>query len=385
CVGGTCQIANNTNPCDDGNLCTVSDICTLGVCVGTPVDCSGLDNDCNVGICNAATGLCEAIDANEGGPCNDGQLCTPSDICVTGVCIGTPVDCSGLDNACNVGVCNTANGLCEAIPINEGGPCDDGLICTGFETCVSGVCVSSGDPCVPLVCDEVNDVCIPPAKVASLELYYSGHFGDQADPSRQFLGVGSTANGNNITNYSNGITGLRVRFDRIVTFATIPRAAFSFHWTTGTGTTFTPVDESVFTISVNAVVDSGVTLVTITLADDHVRNRWLRVTIDSLQVTYLGMTLDGESGGNPVALPMGNGLPGGNAVFVIGSKSGDVDGDRRVTLSDVGLIRPQVNPFLNVPISSLFDVDKSGRVLLSDVGEARVDVNPFVTLPLITP
>ena len=67
-------------------------------------------------------------------------------------------------------------------------------------------------------------------------------------------------------------------------------------------------------------------------------------------------------------------------MFVIGNLSGDVDGDRKTSLTDIGLIRSVVNPFVDVPITNVFDVDKDGKVQLTDVGLSRVDVNPFVTL-----
>lgn len=42
--------------------------------------------------------------------------------------------------------------------------CDDGLFCTGTETCVSGTCQSSGDPCTGgTVCNEATDTCEAPA------------------------------------------------------------------------------------------------------------------------------------------------------------------------------------------------------------------------------
>jgi hypothetical protein len=41
--------------------------------------------------------------------------------------------------------------------------CDDGLFCTGTETCVSGSCQSSGDPCTGEdVCNEATGKCDPP-------------------------------------------------------------------------------------------------------------------------------------------------------------------------------------------------------------------------------
>jgi hypothetical protein len=64
---------------------------------------------------------------------------------------------------------------------------------------------------------------------------------------------------------------------------------------------------------------------------------------------------------------------------------GDVTGDRKDTLTDVGQIRLRVNPALVVPIENIYDIDKSGKIQLTDVGLARLSVNPAFALPLITP
>lgn len=46
---------------------------------------------------------------------------------------------------------------CPQTPMN----CDDGLFCTGVESCVAGACMSPGDPCMaPLMCDEGTDACV---------------------------------------------------------------------------------------------------------------------------------------------------------------------------------------------------------------------------------
>jgi hypothetical protein len=219
-----------------------------------------------------------------------------------------------------------------------------------------------GDTCSPLLCDEGLDACIPATRIANIELFYSGRFGDAADLSYDFLAPGSTATTANMTTYTHGITGIRVIFDELVTFATTPAAAFTFEWTTLTGTTFSPVTDAATAITVTATPQGGVTEVTIVLDDDH-----------------------GELSGNPVALPSGDSVPTGDAVFIIGNLSGDVDGDGRILVTDAGAIRQEVNPFLLVPITNIFDVDKDGRVLVTDAGEARVDVNPFFVLPLISP
>ena len=54
---------------------------------GVPLDCSHLDDQCLVGACNADTGQCESLPANEGGFCDDADLCTVNDICSNGSCV----------------------------------------------------------------------------------------------------------------------------------------------------------------------------------------------------------------------------------------------------------------------------------------------------------
>ena len=67
------------------------------------------------------TGSCEALPINEGGTCDDSRLCTEGDVCSAGACQGSPIDCSALDSTCTSGQCNTGTGSCEAVPANEGG------------------------------------------------------------------------------------------------------------------------------------------------------------------------------------------------------------------------------------------------------------------------
>ncbi|NOS99969.1 MAG: hypothetical protein HOP29_05025 [Phycisphaerales bacterium] len=165
-VANTCVYVNNSVGCDDGSNCTTGDVCGGGACAGTAVDCSGLNNQCNVGVCNAATGLCQAQPTNEGLTCSDGNNCTTGDVCTAGVCGGTAVNCSGLNNQCNVGVCNPATGLCQAQPANEGLTCNDGANCTTGDVCTAGVCggtavncSGSSDQCNVGVCNPANGSC----------------------------------------------------------------------------------------------------------------------------------------------------------------------------------------------------------------------------------
>ena len=146
---GACeaQAANEGGMCDDGNGCTTGDVCTAGVCGGMARDCSAFTDACNTGACNAATGMCEATPANEGGACDDGDLCTQTDRCSAGVCGGTATDCSTFDTACTAGVCNGATGMCESTPANEGGACDDTDPCTNTDVCTAGTCAGTALDC----------------------------------------------------------------------------------------------------------------------------------------------------------------------------------------------------------------------------------------------
>jgi|GEM_PF-2009916 len=126
--------------CDDANLCTRSDGCVAGKCVGAnPVTCSASDQCHAVGICDKTTGVCSNPIATDGTGCVDGNACTKTDTCKAGACVGaSPVTCSALDQCHSAGTCNTATGVCSN-PVRTGS-CDDGSACSLVDTCVTGVC-----------------------------------------------------------------------------------------------------------------------------------------------------------------------------------------------------------------------------------------------------
>ncbi len=54
------------------------------------------------------------------------------------------------------------------LTVQDAAGCDDGLFCTGVETCSAGVCVSPGSPCTDpaiAICDEDGDACLPTPRV----------------------------------------------------------------------------------------------------------------------------------------------------------------------------------------------------------------------------
>lgn len=98
--------------------------------------------------------------------CDDGLPCTGEESCRAGIChAGTPPDCSGLDDPCNRGVCDDQTGTCLAVPL-DGQVCDDGLFCTIGDRCRDGVCggtprtcEAEAGPCIQGVCDEEALAC----------------------------------------------------------------------------------------------------------------------------------------------------------------------------------------------------------------------------------
>jgi hypothetical protein len=178
CLEGVCdettdgcveQALPDGGSCDDGDLCSVGSVCVHGECaMGSPVDCSGLDDACNAGVCNPVNGACEPNPVANGTVCDDGSYCSVGDACMAGVCVsGEPRDCSALDDSCNEGVCLEATESCEVRSLADQTPCDDGRYCTVADSCTAGVCggeirdcSGSGGSCVTGVCNEQAGACI---------------------------------------------------------------------------------------------------------------------------------------------------------------------------------------------------------------------------------
>jgi formylglycine-generating enzyme required for sulfatase activity len=136
CDGETDECEQNYE-CDDDNACT-TDLCASGECYNTEV---------------------------EGVICNDGDPCTGSDVCSSGVCAGQVKDCSQFDGTCVLGRCDPVSGECGPVPDTDGSGCQDGLYCTEGDTCLSGTCTGSArdcadaDACTRDDCDDTADEC----------------------------------------------------------------------------------------------------------------------------------------------------------------------------------------------------------------------------------
>jgi len=135
-----CVYTDNANLCDDGNACTIEDLCSGGACQpGVPVACT--DGDvCTSDTCDPMTG-CVYTNQPNGSPCDDGNACTTGEVCVGGTCqLGVGLACSPSDQCHVAGICDPLTGLCSNPAAPNGTACNDGNPCTGGDVCVNGVC-----------------------------------------------------------------------------------------------------------------------------------------------------------------------------------------------------------------------------------------------------
>ena len=173
---GACSNPSKTDGalCTDGNACTQVDACQAGTCIGTtPVVCAALDQCHVAGLCDPQNGICTNPAQQDGTACDDNTACTRSDTCQTGQCVGAnPVVCAAKDQCHDVGVCDAATGVCSDPAKTDGATCNDGDACTKTDTCVAGACSGANpvtcealDQCHdPGTCDHASGNCSNPAK-----------------------------------------------------------------------------------------------------------------------------------------------------------------------------------------------------------------------------
>jgi cysteine-rich repeat protein len=150
-----CLFTPNADPCDDQNACTAGDICAAGACTpGAPYPCD--DGElCTDDSCDPATGCVYTLNES---PCDDGDLCTLGDVCAFGTCAaGAAMDCDD-GNVCTDDSCDPDFGCLHG---NNAAPCDDGNTCTTGDACANGSCLGLGST----DCDDDNpctkDICQP--------------------------------------------------------------------------------------------------------------------------------------------------------------------------------------------------------------------------------
>jgi len=143
-------VTDNTDCCDDDS----------SIYPGAPELCDNKDNDCD-GYYDEG---CECVAGLDGFPCDDGNPCTIEDMCLDGECVGTPKSCDD-GNFCTTDSCDAETGECIH-QCNEGTACDDGNPETIEDKCqlVDGECQCVGYECIQdSDCDDNNactqDIC----------------------------------------------------------------------------------------------------------------------------------------------------------------------------------------------------------------------------------
>lgn len=147
CSQGVCTYATVNNQCDDGNACTVGDVCNAGTCGGAPMVCNtppGPDclDSATQRVYNAA-GTCSAGQCTYAATtqvCNDNNACTTGDRCQAGSCVSSgSLGCND-NNACTNDACDPVAGCVYAA--------GSGMACTtNSAECPAGTC--SAGTCLP--------------------------------------------------------------------------------------------------------------------------------------------------------------------------------------------------------------------------------------------
>ena len=172
-ISGCSQTPQQGKACDDGSACTGPDACQGATCKGGVVKSCDDKKACTIDVCDPKTGACSNA-LQVGMLCDDGKLCTWTDLCdAQGVCAGSAADCDdGL--TCTVDSCSEDKG-CTATKSPEGSGCDDGDACTGEGTCVGGKCLGGkaktcpvDGPCFIASCLSASGACLQTQRKAGL-------------------------------------------------------------------------------------------------------------------------------------------------------------------------------------------------------------------------
>ena len=141
-------------PCNDGDFCTTGDQCQQGICQGQGQLQCGDENLCTTDSCDPDLGCVHSPNSE---PCSDGNACTVGDACSAGLCKPASMLQCDDNNACTFDTCSPDQG-CVNTPQNV--PCNDGDECTLVDKCVQGQCVGTGAP----ECEDNNpctdDACV---------------------------------------------------------------------------------------------------------------------------------------------------------------------------------------------------------------------------------
>ncbi len=161
-AGATICLCTDDSDCELGNACVAPLACTSGVCAptGAAPSCPEPKSPCLVATCDPKTGAC-GTKAISGGPCDDGEPCTVFDLCQAGgLCQGSPVLCDDY-NPCTHDLCAPDLG-CTNTPITDKA-CDDQDPCTSADECQGGLCLGGAWVCPECTSSADCNATLPPS------------------------------------------------------------------------------------------------------------------------------------------------------------------------------------------------------------------------------
>jgi hypothetical protein len=159
--------------CDDSMFCNGAETCVAGTCQpGTPVDCDD-GVDCTVDACDEVNDSC--VNTPDDAFCDDGLFCTGAESCDPEAgCVAISA-CPPFVDGCVIrgGECDEENDTCIDVP--DDALCDNGMFCDGAETCdlASTECLPGTPPCDPDTefCNEEADICEPTGEIVDIDIY----------------------------------------------------------------------------------------------------------------------------------------------------------------------------------------------------------------------
>jgi len=160
CTTGT-MVCNNNTQRPAGTACGPNQVCNAqGMCINCTagLSCTTNPNQCKVGITQCGTGMQTCVDSGnkpDQTGCNDGQDCTMNDVCKNGSCIGTSYTC--FSTQCQSSARCNGSGGCTVTNLPDGTTCgypDDCTCCSCGSSgrCSAGICHYTSCCSSPLCC-----------------------------------------------------------------------------------------------------------------------------------------------------------------------------------------------------------------------------------------
>jgi len=158
-----CSDPGSSDPCDDGNVCTIGDHCQGGLCLPGEVTPCDDGSGCTKDSCHPQSGCVFSAAGADGLACDaDGSPCTVNDSCDKGACLPGPATSCSDANPCTDDACDKKTGACSHTAGQAGKACDDADPCTTSDSCAAGTCL----PGQAANCDDANactkDACEAP-------------------------------------------------------------------------------------------------------------------------------------------------------------------------------------------------------------------------------